>query len=375
MGEHNLGAELKQKNRNNIYRLLLQEGCVSKQRITRELGLSLPTVTQNLTELTERGLICEQGSFGNTGGRRAKGYAAVSDARIAVGVDLNKHHFSVVLLDLKGNIVARLKEYRDFEKCDSYYRHIADIIYALISENGIADERILGVGLAVQGIIAPDGKSVSYGSVLGITGLELAELGKYIKYPKELFHDSDMAAQAEFWASPENKNAVYISLSTNLGGALIGALPVAADNSYGLARIEHMTLVTDGRPCYCGQNGCADAYCSTSVLTDATPNGRLETFFELLEKRNEAALVVWDEYIHCLAVLINNTRMMFDSPVILGGYLAEFLSDYLEELKQLSYARNSFDHECDYIQLSKITTDPISVGAALQFVNAFIASI
>lgn len=375
MAEHNLSAELKQRNRNNIYRLLLQEECVSKQNIMQKLRLSLPTITQNLSELTGNGLICEQGSFGNTGGRRAKGYAAVSDAKVAVGIDLNKHHFSTVILDLRGNIIARMREYTNFEKNDSYYMYIANAVYALIAENGIPDEKVLGVGIAVQGIIAADGKTVSYGEVLGITGLTLDEVGKYIRYPKALFHDSDMAAQAEFWASPEDKNAVYISLSTNLGGALIGAPSIVSESSYGLARIEHMTLIAGGKQCYCGQSGCADAYCSTSFLTAQTPDGRLETFFGLLKAGDALAVSAWEEYMRYLSVLINNARMMFDAPVVLGGYLAEYLDEYLDMLKRMAYARNSFDHNCDYIRLSKIITEPISFGAALQYVSAFIATV
>lgn len=375
MENHSFGSDLKQRNRNSIYRLLLNNDAMTKQHIMTELGLSLPTITQNLNELCEKGLICENGIFCNTGGRRAKGYTAVSDARVAVGVDLNKRHYSMVILDLHGTILARFRKTRKFSKTQKYYMEIGAAVDKLIADAEIASEQILGVGIAVQGIIDAEAKAVSYGSVLGITGLTLEELGQYINYPKALFHDSDMAAQAEFWSGHDDKHSVYISLSTNLGGAIIGAPSFDTAGSFGLCRLEHMTLMQGGRKCYCGQYGCADAYCSTTLLTDATPDGKLETFFKLLDNNNSEVKKVWDEYIHYLAIVINNARMMFDSPVILGGYLAEYLEKYLDTLKELAYQRNSFEKGSDYLRLSNVTVESVAVGAALQYIEEFIESV
>lgn len=374
MSEYHLGSELKQKNRNNIYRLLHREGCLSKQSITRELGLSLPTVTQNLAELTERGLVREQGSFGNTGGRRAKGYAVAPEARTALGVDLNKRHFALVLLDLEGKVLGQLREYRPFENSEGYYRYVAESIEALLDRTGTDRSRLLGVGLAVQGLISPDRQSVAYGRVLNITGLRRETVAAHIPYPSALFHDSDMAAYAESWIGSRERRAVYLSLSTNLGGALIG--PGASEQErFGQARLEHMTLYPGGRRCYCGQRGCADAYCSTSLLTDATEDGRLESFFAALKAGAPKETAVWKSYQQSLAILVNNARVLFDAPVILGGYLAEFLEDRLEDLKEESYPLNSFDPDSDYLELSRVRSEPVAVGAALQYIEAFITSV
>ena len=374
MSEYHLGSELKQKNRNNIYRLLHRKGCLSKQSITRELGLSLPTVTQNLTELTELGLVCEQGSFGNTGGRRAKGYALVPDARVAVGVDMNKRRFSVVLVDLEGRVLGQRRKYTDFENSDRYYQYVADSVEDLLNDSGIPREKILGVAMAVQGIISADRQSVVYGQVLNITGLQRETVAAHIPYPNALFHDSDMAAFAEYWVRQENCRAVYISLSTNLGGALIG--PGSAEQErFGQARIEHMTLYPGGHRCYCAQRGCADAYCSTSLLTDAADDHRLMSFFTALDAGDSKAKETWEDYKQSLAILVNNARMMFDSPVILGGYLAEYLKDRLDELKAVVYPRNSFDPDSDYLQLARVHSEPIAIGAALQYIEEFLASV
>ena len=67
------GIEMRKFNRNLVYRVLLGQDEMSKQEIARAAGLSLPTVTQNLQELVEKGLVEETGILESTGGRRAAG--------------------------------------------------------------------------------------------------------------------------------------------------------------------------------------------------------------------------------------------------------------------------------------------------------------
>ncbi len=94
--------ELKKINRNNIYQLVYTEERISKAEIAKRLDISFPTVTQNLRELMEEGLVMEKGSFESTGGRKAKGICVDSDARKALGIDITKNHISAVLVNLKG---------------------------------------------------------------------------------------------------------------------------------------------------------------------------------------------------------------------------------------------------------------------------------
>lgn len=48
-----------------------------------------------------------------------------------------------------------------------------------------------------------------------------------------------------------------------------------------------MTVIPDGKRCYCGKKGCLDAYCSALNLSELV-DGKLERFFESAgEKRPE----------------------------------------------------------------------------------------
>ena len=72
----------RRQTRSSIYRYLYEAGVpCSKQQIAAALGLSLPTVYQNLTELAAAGLIGEAGMQPSSGGRPAMNLAVVAGAR------------------------------------------------------------------------------------------------------------------------------------------------------------------------------------------------------------------------------------------------------------------------------------------------------
>ena len=84
-----MSSSIKKINHSKIYHMIYRESKgVSKQEIMCRLGLSLPTVTQKLEELQAEGLVQDAGAADSTGGRRARAFSIVKDARLAVGLDI-----------------------------------------------------------------------------------------------------------------------------------------------------------------------------------------------------------------------------------------------------------------------------------------------
>jgi predicted transcriptional regulator len=79
-------TERRRMTRNSIYNFIYEANMTpSKQEIAKQLGLSLPTVYQNINELLNAGLIQVGQIHKSTGGRRPIGYSVVSDIKFAVG--------------------------------------------------------------------------------------------------------------------------------------------------------------------------------------------------------------------------------------------------------------------------------------------------
>ena len=89
----NTYTDRRRQTRSSVYHHLYDaEGFCTRQSVAQALGLSLPTIYQNLNELVESGLVRYNGEAESTGGRRAAGVEIVPDARIAIGVSVTGHH-------------------------------------------------------------------------------------------------------------------------------------------------------------------------------------------------------------------------------------------------------------------------------------------
>lgn len=366
---------IKQVNRNDIFRLLWREKRESKKTMMEKLNLSLPTVTQNIDELIAEGLVIEDGQYKSTGGRSAKAYTINWGARHAIGVDINSEHLSVVLMDLSGEIVAHHREIFRSQGPEVYYQLANVVIDFLIEQEKNNRKELLGIGVSVQGLVSEDRQRVTYGPLMNMESQTMEKVKVYLPDATAFFHDADSAAFAEKWVQPELSNAIYLSLSTNLGGALIVNQEIVTGNHFMSGKVEHMTLIPDGLACYCGQRGCAEVYCSVQALIGEANAQDLISFFELIEKGETHALDVWANYLTHLSILLNNLFMLTDSDIILGGYMAPYLAPYLTQLKEKAYGRSSLLIDYDYIRLAFYQNEPVAAGAGLHYIEEFLKTI
>lgn len=362
--------EIKRENRNRIFHKIRESGSISRPAIARELELSIPTVTQNLAELADLGYICDSGSVGHTGGRRAKVYSVAANRKAAIGVDLTRNHISVIAADLNGAIAFQSEQDILFSKSEEYFQMLGSQVADAVSRLEIKSEDVLGVGIAIPALITEDYERIFYGKILDITDMTVQTFGKYIPYPCRLYNDADAAGYAELSYSQELSNAFYIGLNNNIGGAVLINHTVYKGQSPRSGEVGHLTIIPGGQLCYCGQRGCLECYCNADVLASRC-SGKLDAFFEQLEKGDTECARIWEEYLSHLAIAVNNVRMLFDCEIILGGYVGGYMEPYLPKLKQLVLKRNPFDTTADFLRVCKVKRDALALGSALPYIHEF----
>jgi predicted NBD/HSP70 family sugar kinase len=363
----------KQTNRSRIYQLVYQAGSISKPEIALRLGISLPTVIQNVRRLQNAGLLEEGDLLESTGGRKATAVHCNKDARFAVGVDITRNHFSVVLINLTADIIKINRVRRQYEDNAAYYRRIVSLIDGMINSAGIAREKILGAGFSVPAILSEDGQQLVYSRVLNVPELQCSAISRGLAHESLMCNDANAAGIAELWRRKDLNNAVYLSLSDTVGGAILLHNELYLGENQRGGEFGHSTLVCGGRPCYCGRRGCMDAYCSAQILSGHT-DGSLALFFEKLQFGDPAVTLAWEEYAGWLAAALNNLIVSFDCKVILGGYLGEYLESRLDDIKRRVARLATFSGAEDYITPCVYKTEASAVGAALLYVRAFIRS-
>ena len=320
------------------------------------------------------GLVQKVGTFESTGGRKARAFAPVRDARLAVGLEITQNHVGAVLVDLSGNLLHYERKKRLYERSDTYAEMLAGIVQGLIEKEGCPVEKILGVGISLPGILDKEGQTLVYSHALGLRNVPTEEFSRYIPFSCRFINDANAAGLAEVRDLESPRSLVYLSLSNSVGGAILTGGALYGGDHLRAGEFGHNTLVPDGRPCYCGKKGCLDAYCSAKVLSRLT-DGNLALFFDGLRSGDAALQTAWNEYLSYLAVAVNNLRMTFDCDVIVGGYVGGFLAEFGEPLREMLVERNTFEPDSSYLKFSRYKLEASALGAALLHIEAFIQNL
>lgn len=365
--------DVKRRNRANTLRSILSCDRISQTELTQRLTLSWPTVLQNVKELTALGLVQEVGEYDSTGGRKAKAYAPVRNAKLAVGLDVTQNHVGMVLVDLSGQIVRYTRKKSPFSLNDRYFQELGSVLRDFIGDRDTGS-RIQGVGVSLPGIVDKAGEELLYSHALGVQNVSTAAFSKYISYPCTYINDANAAGLAEIRGKGFTENLVYLSLSNSVGGAILNAGELYTGSNLRAGEFGHNTLIPGGRRCYCGKEGCLDAYCSAKVLSNHT-NGNLLEFFDQLRAGNPEMQKIWQEYLRYLAVAINNLRMSFDCDVMAGGYVGAFLEEFGAPLRGMLEGRNTFQQDASYFKICRYQVEAAAVGAALLQIEEFIQSL
>lgn len=362
-------GQIKMNNRQQIYSYIYHQRKASQQDMLFALRLSRPTVASNLAELEADGLICKDGWIETDQiGRKAAAYAIVPDYRVAVGVEILRARFKMIAVDLYGEKLSREVVELRFANEPDYYREVCREINRFVDALTVPRERILGVGISAQALAARDGRSIAYGAILGCTGLTIDLFEQELQMPCRFMHDPAGAAMSELWVSPKLTDAVYLSLSAHLGGAIINHRRIMVGKHGHNCTFEHMQARPEGALCYCGRRGCWDTLLSRRALVG---DDTLEAFFERVRAGDVIAVRRWNGYLKNLGQLISSLHLFNDVEFILGGHLAPFFTEsdicrLYDEIRLLC----PFEEADDFIRISKMPSHNIAVGISLPYITA-----
>ena len=365
-------TDVKKLNKNRIFRLIYNSDKISRQEIADRLGLSLPTVNQNLKMLMEDGLIEYVGNFTSTGGRRAQAITISNNARKAISVNIKADYINVDVVGLKGQIIYSMDVKAHFSKRSAYIEKLTDAVRHAADYVGADADDILGVGITVPGILDDEKQILISAPPLKAKNYDFTKLISAIDYPVVVMNDARAEAYADHWfnGKPQDEK-IYIMLGEGVGGAYINASAIRNGVHNRGGEFGHMVIHPGGKQCLCGKKGCLEAYVSEKVLSSEL-NTSLEDFFAQAEKGKPDYVDMLEEYIDNLALGINNIYTMMDCDIVLGGTVAPYIKRYEDRIKECLVNDYSFDTDADYLKISDDGGGKSGLGAALSFVARFI---
>lgn len=128
-----------------------------------------------------------------------------------------------------------------------------------------------GIGLAVPGIVAPDGLCARLPNVPGFEGINLAsELGKRANCRVVVENDATTAALAELMQGhgQTHRSFLMLTLGTGIGGGLAIDGQLRRGKNGFAGEVGHTPIERSDAawPCGCGLRGCLESYAGTKAL-------------------------------------------------------------------------------------------------------------
>lgn len=367
-------SDLRQINRLNIYKAIYHGQGIAKQELAVSLGISLPTISKCLNELENDRLIQRKNGEFSTGGRPASKYYFNSIAKISIGVELLSSRVNIAAVDLVGNIISENSLDLEFDNSDIYYNIFFSWVNRFISSLCMDPNNILGITIAIQGLISVDGKYTTFDKLLNNLVISRSSFQQYFSLPVSLIHDAEAAAIAELWHFSDINNAIFLSLNPNLGSAIIVNGNVIHGNNSSSGVLEHLLLHSNGEKCYCGKSGCADTTCSGKAIMKASGED-IQTFFEKKENGSSQENIIWENYLHELSIFVENIRVVIDGDLIIGGLLSSYFSQSDFQKLETAINQSSIFTDLNFtIYKGFYGSKATLVGAALVNIKDYLSS-
>lgn len=373
-------SKIKETNRKKIIALLLEKDEITKLDISRKLDISITTVSTNIVELKDEGIVEDVRSVESTGGRKAIAIKLNDNCRYSIGVALTPNHIKISLVNIKKSIIENIRVRHKNVGIENIITILNENIDIIMKKYGVSSENLLGIGISLQGTVDYNMGIVKYCYLLGIKDFNLKERFEYLNVPIYVDNEANLSAYYEFLNRKDKlKNLLYVSITDGLGlGIIINGRIYRGDNNSS-GEMGHIKITINGKKCKCGARGCLEAYTSMNTLIDNYNEGSsfnisdIDEFEERYIQKDEIAKKTLDKYLKILGIGISNLIMILDpNTVILGGDINNLLEDKIDVLKKYIYKDNLFTDENSCIISVASFKESYLLGAAMMPIEEFL---
>jgi glucokinase-like ROK family protein len=358
-------TDLRSRNTHFLLHLIQTDGPISQADLARRSGLSPSTVSGIIQPLIENSLLVATGKNTNQGmGRRASLLSFNRDTLMTVGVVIEPDKCEIALVDFAGTVIGST----DLAFCPPYQpEQIAEIIQdklgKLLQEYDIQRSAIVGIGMALPGMIDGEMGTVNAAVNLGWSNIPLKKIiEKKLKIPVSIENvgKAKIATETIWGTGVDCNNIVLIEIGSGIGGGAVIDGHLLKGATYSAAEIGHTSLVYDGPTCQCGLQGCWEVLCSgpairnriksyrnnhPRVLTQLNQKSNLRDLQKAAKTGDQLALGVIKETAGFMARGFANVIWNFDPEMfILTGYVVEncpiLIDATQDELKKIQAVRS-----------------------------------
>ncbi len=329
-------------NQKAILRLAKYQGPLSRAEMADLTGLSSTTVSSLVHEFIDEGVLEEVGEGASRGGRKPVLLRFNPDSFLVVGVEIEGDFIAASLMNLDLAIIKKIRKNLQDSSEFGVIREIVALVKELTKE--ISDEKILGIGIAITGLVE-DGvvkRSVN----LGWRNVPLEDLlrREIPGIPIYIDNIGKVGVLGEKYAGNglKKENFIYVRVGTGISANFVLRGEVYRGSKGYAGEFGHMTLEPDGPLCHCGNRGCLEALASGRAIAERMKKIALEdkdckiweivenaekitakTVEEVAQRGDGVALQIYSEAGYYLGMGIANLVHLYNPElIVVGGELS-----------------------------------------------------
>ena len=379
----------------NIIAYMAVNGECTLSELTKELHISVPTMTKLVQELVDDKIVNDLGKVETPGGRRPNIFGLANSAIYFAGINIGRDNMSYVITDLQNNIIREETdtafELQDRQQC---LEKICNNIDNFIAGCGIDRGKILGLGICMAGRVNPTtGRSYKY-----FTSCEesLRDIFQHRTGIRVLFENDTRArcyAEYSCGKSKDENDVLYLHLGRGVAIGIVTAGKLYYGKSGFAGEFGHIPFFENEIICQCGKKGCLETEVSgvaieekmvdklkagvNSILREKYDRGESIHIDDIIAAaKNDDNLSIelieeaGEKVGRAVAFLINTFN---PETVIVGGNMAA-AGDYL--MLPLKSATNKYSLNLVYkdtkFRVSKMNENASAWGAAMLIRNKII---
>ena len=249
-------------------------------------GLSPTAAGKIVSALLKKGYIHEIGEGKSSGGRRPILLELMPNSFFSIGVDLDIGGIRFILIDIRGSIVYQsFYEINDSQSFSDVIRKVKEISEKVAHDLKIDNERIVGIGISIPGIIDTEKKRIISAPNMKWKDIDLeAYLSENFNVPVYVENEAMASAICENWIGccRDLSDFVCINIGTGIGSGIFtgGKLYRGVGGSAG--EVGHIVVNENGPKCGCGNYGCLETMASIASIIERVK--KLPTYGSICKK-------------------------------------------------------------------------------------------
>lgn len=357
--------------------------------LSKELDLSVPTVTKFISEMCEDGYINDYGKLETSGGRHPSLYGLNPGSGYFIGVDIKKFAINIGLINFKGDMVElKMNIPYKFENTPEAMEELCRLINNFIKKASVNKEKILNICINISGRVNPE-SGYSF-SQFNFSERPLAEiLTEKIGYPVCIDNDTRAMTYGEYLQGcvKGEKNIIFVNASWGLGIGIIIDGRIYTGKSGFSGEFGHINVFDNEILCHCGKKGCLETEASGSalhrILTERIKNGEgsilsdridiketpltLDEIIAAVNKEDLLCIEIVEEIGQKLGKQIAGLINLFNPELVIIGGTMSTTGDYITQPIKTAVRKYSLNlvNKDSVIMASKLKDKAGVVGACM----------